>query len=349
MSVTASDAPAIDLDTEGDWSVASALAEIAELVLPTGDRANLPPEDDGDQPAPTKVEPEKPAKVEKAASAAEDPAEEESSEAGDDDTARYTKKQYERSRAEANRQRDLAEKDRQEVRQQLAELQKQHEQNEFDRGVALLAHQMIEQRAAQVGAVQPAELQAIHGEAWRITSERRAAFQQAQAQAAQQQAVATEVTTVRQTAAEQAKLNLFQQQSIEMTKEAIAAGVPTYDVDTALMDVINTAKFQNRIAAINELTNPTRQKEQALDLYDDAKAVVRAKIADLKVKAETKAKAKGPTAVLRASQTDPDSLAQTAPGQRAAYTYGGLADIQSVFDGDNYRNILDSTPSLRLT
>jgi phage FluMu protein gp41 len=346
MSVTTPTAPDVSLNETGDWDIASALADLTNITLPTGRSADLPLEESGDQPAPAVAEPVKPTapgEDPKAASQPDEPSTAEEAAASavepDEETARYTEKQYQRSRAEANRQRDLAAKDAADALAQLQTIQKQSEENEFQRGVMLLADQYIDRRLAEVGAVTPAEVQQIRQIAWQEMANRRAQWQQTEQARQAQEALRTQTQTLGQSSAQHAAQTLFLEQAFDMQAEANAVGLGTYDVKTAMMDVINTDKYQRRKNAINAIGNGAEQKAAAVDFYEDVKAIVRAKIskvAQVKENPKNQPKAAAPS---------------TVPTQAAQAPTNFLKVDESTFEdvfGARYSDILAANPQLRL-
>lgn len=314
------------LDEVGTWDLATALAETdfgSEFArLGTADTPAAP----DDQPT----------SAEGLAKPVETPEEPQAEEPKPDERT-YTREEVESRRATAQRERDQARQEAEKLRTDAERQAQALEENEFQRGVQLRTLQLLELLNMQKGATDLHDLRQAQIQAYQEMQAARSQIAEADIQRVQQE-TAREQQSREQVETANAKAEaLFAKRVMGLHREMVTAGVPTFDTETALMDVINTEKYQKQIGRI-ALLPASEQYAASIDLYEAMEDVVRAKGLQLAQAHQTPA---------RPAATAPPASAVTIPDRQPAQGFDLEQALEQTFTAENFFATVAANPHLQ--
>jgi len=315
------DAPA-PLDEVGTWNLADALAatdfgaEYAKLA--TADTPAAP----DDQPT------SEPSGLAKPVEDAEEPKA--------DEARTYTKEEVESRRATAQRERDQARQEAEKLRADAEARAKALEENEFQRGVQLRTLQILEILNMQKGATDLQDLRQAQMQAYQEMQAARSQIVEADIQRVQSETLQEQRTREQMEAANAKAEALFAKRAMGLHREMVSAGVPTFDTETALMDVINSEKYQKQIGRI-ALLPASEQYAASIDLYEAMEDVVRAKGMQL-------AQTRQPAA--RQAAAPPESAVHI-PDRQPAQGFDLTSALENTFSAENFLATVAANPHLQ--
>lgn len=326
-------------DAPAEWSLETAIAEsgfMDDFTSLLGGEADTPaaatetpPSETGRETPETATEPK-----------AETPATEDASDAAGEGQEVFTRQQYERSRAKANKQRDDAIQEAARVRGELDQRAKDLAENEFQRGVLLRTDQLLDNLLLQKGHTTLEDKRAAQIQAYNEMRSARDLAVEADLQSVQADTAKQQWTEQQVTAANAEADAIFARNSMVLQREAGAAGVPTFDAETALLDVLHSAEYQQDIGDINSLPDRAQMKAAADRLYARAMREVRTKFGAL---AEvTRAQAAPPP---QAAAPPPQEFTRTTTTGAQGYDIDSA--LERTFDPDNFFSIIQANPHLR--